>query len=453
MRRLYLLVGIATVLACHRSSEPVATGPVATGESSSEAQALLAAVPADAFAVGVLDPKVAFWDVLTHGWPIPLAADEQAALQKELRETIAARVGLDVSGVRAIVGFGMGTPPKAAFLIKTVTGKLAGAHDDGGVEMAPVPGEPHVIVGHRGDVLAVGEETAVRAAFDVLAKKQPSFVGSKNELATFLVDDGRGALFAAAAHFPENMPVPPELAGLTGLKVAIGGNRFRVIMEGEPAALQRIRDVAAGELDKAIAESEAEKQAAIDQHADTAPLIGLIVTSHYVRGLKHLVPTLDGKRLVADVHFELGDNGAASIMVIGILAAVAIPAFMDYMKKPKRTESSEQLNRLAKNLKVLYMQNGKLPAGHVGLTPPKSCCPSKCVDPDAWSDPVWQQLDFALTEPHLFQYSYDSDGTTATVRAVTDLDCDGVSITYTLDASPANGHLATAITEPPPNSD
>ena len=39
------------------------------------------------------------------------------------------------------------------------------------------------------------------------------------------------------------------------------------------------------------------------------------------------------------------------VAIIGILAAVAIPAFMDYMKKSKKTEASLQLNKIMKNAK------------------------------------------------------------------------------------------------------
>src|SRR5690349_23283065 len=47
------------------------------------------------------------------------------------------------------------------------------------------------------------------------------------------------------------------------------------------------------------------------------------------------------------------------VAIIGILAAVAIPAFMDYMKKSKKTEASLQLNKIAKNSKVLYNTNSE----------------------------------------------------------------------------------------------
>jgi hypothetical protein len=48
--------------------------------------------------------------------------------------------------------------------------------------------------------------------------------------------------------------------------------------------------------------------------------------------------------------------------------------------------------------------------------------------------PEWQALDFQISEPHRYQYSYSSDGHSFHAIAVGDLDCDGVSSTYTLDA-------------------
>src|SRR5215218_5621723 len=47
------------------------------------------------------------------------------------------------------------------------------------------------------------------------------------------------------------------------------------------------------------------------------------------------------------------------VAIIGILAAVAIPAFMDYMKKSKKTEASLQLNKIGKNSKVHYDTNAQ----------------------------------------------------------------------------------------------
>jgi hypothetical protein len=129
---------------------------------------------------------------------------------------------------------------------------------------------------------------------------------------------------------------------------------------------------------------------------------------------------------------------------------------MDYLKKSKKTEAALQLNKLAKNLKVYYITNSAFPKGKVGPSPAKSCCQSagyKCNDPAAWKNPIWQELDFQIDEPHLFRYSYESDGKTVTAKAIGDLDCDGVEIEYVLTASADQGNPSVTMTEPAPNTD
>ncbi|MBL0216443.1 MAG: type II secretion system protein [Myxococcales bacterium] len=68
------------------------------------------------------------------------------------------------------------------------------------------------------------------------------------------------------------------------------------------------------------------------------------------------------------------------VAIIGILAAVAIPAFMDYMKKSKSTEASLNLNKVGKNLKAYFDANQAFVAG-IGAgakaprcTPGNNCC-------------------------------------------------------------------------------
>ena len=76
---------------------------------------------------------------------------------------------------------------------------------------------------------------------------------------------------------------------------------------------------------------------------------------------------------------------------------------------------------------------------------------AKQVDPKAWQLPIWQALDFEVSEPSLFQYRYHSDGQTAVVEAVGDLDCDTQMITYRLDVTAPNGNPRTVLTEPAPH--
>ena len=142
------------------------------------------------------------------------------------------------------------------------------------------------------------------------------------------------------------------------------------------------------------------------------------------------------------------------VAIIGILAAVAIPAFMDYMKKSKKTEASLQLNKIGKNNKVYYITNAKFVATD-GAQLPTSMTNCKGAVTTAWAaDSGWAALDFQIDEPNLFQYQYTANsGANPKAEAVGDLDCDGTKITYTLNMTAPNGNAQATITEPPPNSD
>jgi prepilin-type N-terminal cleavage/methylation domain-containing protein len=140
------------------------------------------------------------------------------------------------------------------------------------------------------------------------------------------------------------------------------------------------------------------------------------------------------------------------VAIIGILAAVAIPAFMDYMKKSKKTEASLQLNKISKNNKVVYNTTASYVTFNGAAKPTMTNCKG-AVETDWASDSGWASLDFQIDEPNLFQYTYTGGTSTATATAVGDLDCDTTMITYTLSMSAPNGNASGVISEPPPNSD
>jgi type IV pilus assembly protein PilA len=148
------------------------------------------------------------------------------------------------------------------------------------------------------------------------------------------------------------------------------------------------------------------------------------------------------------------------VAIIGILAAVAIPAFMDYIKRGKKSEAALQLNKIGKNNKRTYAETGSYVVGIGGTAPAKQttgCCgypDNHCpVDPVGFSDTAWRKLDFQIDEPSLFSYSYNGLAATFTALADGDLDCDGTEIHYTLKGTAVNGNPAVSLSEPPPNSD
>jgi type IV pilus assembly protein PilA len=130
------------------------------------------------------------------------------------------------------------------------------------------------------------------------------------------------------------------------------------------------------------------------------------------------------------------------VAIIGILAAVAIPAFMRYIKKSKTTEAKQQVKKMADSAKVYYMEGaGRFPVA-ADLTPEADCCEDEANDgkctPDAtnWEADGWKQLDFSMDDPHYYRYQFASDNEsdikTFTASATGDPSCRDEAQTYSL---------------------
>ena len=339
----------------------------------------------------------------------------------------------------------LGDPAPAKALVEQCASfpplAMVGAKVKNGVCHVPVPQyglELEAWV--EGQELRIGKKTAPSHG------KSVALGGAGRELATgewSLAMFGRGTVLGLPAIPGLPTPLPSEAAaairGLSmlnemGLGLRLDGDTLHfyfdlrtawanpddVVAKLQAITSEQILSGKTGEVAKAIAESSPSSPFAADARAGYAGL---------------MVPTA----------------------IVGVLAAVAVPAFMEYMKKSKQSEASLRLNRLSKNLKIAYATNASFPKGDAPLTPSTPCCAGpngRCVaDPAAWQQPVWQALDFEVDEPALFQYAYHSDGKTFEARAVGDLDCDGVAITYVLSGSAPNGEVTTVLTEPPPSSD
>ena len=148
------------------------------------------------------------------------------------------------------------------------------------------------------------------------------------------------------------------------------------------------------------------------------------------------------------------------VAIIGILAAIAIPAFTGSARKAKNSEAMLQLNRLGKGAKSYHNAQTSFPQGIAAVLPGAngSACtgPGKkfAVDSTWAADSSWVSLGFQIDEPNLFTYHYtSSDPSIATALAVGDIDCDGTLITYTLDLGTSDGNPTAVITAPPPTAD
>jgi hypothetical protein len=254
---------------------------------------------------------------------------------------------------------------------------------------------------------------------------------------------GRGTLFAPLAEMPKLPPMPREaLIGIRALSLLDElGMSFRVD-GGKGKGVFVLRTVWANPDDVTAKLLAITPQMVLDGKAAAAA--------------KPIAEASPASPFAAD--YKAGIGGLmAPAAVFGVLSAVAVPAFMDYMNKSKHTEADLELNKLGKNAKVYYITNGAFPAGDAPLTPSEPCCQgpnAKCVSAaSAWQNPVWTALDFQIDMPSLFQYRYHSDGKTIEAEAIGDLDCDGNAITYKLVVDAPNGTPTMQIERPAPNSD
>jgi prepilin-type N-terminal cleavage/methylation domain-containing protein len=135
------------------------------------------------------------------------------------------------------------------------------------------------------------------------------------------------------------------------------------------------------------------------------------------------------------------------VAIIGILAAVAIPAFTRYVRKSRASEAPAHLNRMWVGALSYYetdhAANGAaLPRqfpGPAALAESNQQCGcqtgGRCPGGSTvWSTSVWQALNFSLPDPHVYMPGFEAtgEGKDAVFRAFAtgDVDCDGTLSTF-----------------------
>ena len=161
------------------------------------------------------------------------------------------------------------------------------------------------------------------------------------------------------------------------------------------------------------------------------------------------------------------------VAIIGILAAVAIPAFLEYMKKSRATEAGEQLNAVGKKQKIVFGERSQFTTQNGALLPTKSggaglaCCGGvggghgttgtttvgKCTGDASLfqADPAWSDMSFSIDEETSYQYSFVgvAAGNSYTAYGIGDTDCDGIAGTYTLSGTVDASKQPSAVLKKP----
>ncbi len=142
------------------------------------------------------------------------------------------------------------------------------------------------------------------------------------------------------------------------------------------------------------------------------------------------------------------------VAIIGILAAIAIPAFLEYMSKSKTTEANVQLRAIEEKVKIYW--NEKAIAPTAGTVMPgaagTACAGANGKIPRAtqaaWfaAGTGWKDIGFHIDEDTLFSYTMTGGAFPVTVTAQADLNCDAVIGAATLVLANTAGNVGATYT-------
>jgi|GEM_PF-781419 len=463
---------------------PTPTNPPIASPKLKGAMELPAAVPAGAAGVLMVRVPDSLFASAMNADPLGLAKGDLEELEKEIDEYLRSQLGITMTDATAVAAFFLGEKDFGVVLVGVdgeIKGTKKGEHQ--GVDLLQLPGGSELRAATKGDLLILGSENSVKAALDAQADDAKSsrkvdalgkmFASETDGVAMAIGLDINLAPKGLRRELPKDMKLDRGFA-------TFGDRGLRLLLEGDETSLNQVSGLITMGLSAALAEMEKQKERATKREDPGEILEGVaaIMGTHYMRqAQKMLTPKIEGQRLTVEVPMSAGDP-AILAAVVGMSAAVAIPAFTKYMRRSKTSEARVQLAKMFDGASAYFDEetvsrppivggsplppvtphkcpnNGKL-VGESGITPPLSVDCSKgpggrCVPSDGggggagyydlsvWTDnDVWNGLNFQMEQAHYFHYNFKYANTEGefgecmfTAQAFGDLDGDGVFSTY-----------------------
>ncbi|MBL8605247.1 MAG: prepilin-type N-terminal cleavage/methylation domain-containing protein [Myxococcales bacterium] len=136
------------------------------------------------------------------------------------------------------------------------------------------------------------------------------------------------------------------------------------------------------------------------------------------------------------------------VVILGILAAVAIPAFSRYIKRSKTAEASGNISKVYQGQTVYFTQSAEAGAATFVNAPagPATSLPANgnkfTANPAYWTaEANWNAIGFSLDGPHYYQYASPGNTGAFTAQAIGNIDGDGVNSTFARSATIVAGEV------------
>jgi hypothetical protein len=268
-----------------------------------------------------------------------------------------------------------------------------------------------------------------------VAQRRAPGLGQASPLGDLLAQAGSTDLIAGLAAAAVKDAQTRAMAEQYGVRTVIlslrGDGRISLEANGNGERLKNAAQLLDATMKMALAQLKVQHdQALADETMDFASGLGAVAGYHQLNALwKEAAPKIEGDKLVC--RYQLPQMKSTSSMVvpmIGVAAAVAIPAFTKYARRSKTVEATMNLRKLADSA---ASYKGK-PLRSTEWTPAATCCSQggKCApDPKAWGGTV-SALQFSVDDPHYYQYRVTAKGKKILVEARGDLDCNGKFSSY-----------------------
>jgi type IV pilus assembly protein PilA len=369
-------------------------------------------------------------------------------MQKDVGTFLNRRIGVDLTRVEGAAFWSTQLTPQTTMGLflklsgapTALKGQKVGSFDNtdligfsGKLVAAAVPGG-----------IILGDDQEVRVGVAVAHKHAPA-LGANSPLAMLLKEAPGADLLAGLAASAVKDPQMQQTAAQYGVKtvslVFRADGLIQLTAAGDGARLKNAQQTLTTVMNVVLAQARMKHdQAMADDRGDIAEDVGAIAGYHQLVAVwNEINPRLEGDKLVGRYQMPQLKTSSMLIPIIGIGAAVAIPAFLKYVRRSKTVEATTNVRRLADAAAALAAEQGPKKKGKFAFpkstewTPARGCCGQpgdKCgPDASAWKGATWTALGFSVEEPAYYQYRVTSKGAgaraTVTVEARGDLDCDG----------------------------